>query len=83
MMRARHNEVGVDQDSREYVTGLLTGVFGAFDQTTIATFDQAIIDGVVDEQLAQAAGNENVGYRWLEAYHQTHGDAGDQLLPDY
>lgn len=83
MMRARHNEHGVSQDSREYVAGLLTGVFGAFDETIIDTFDQGIEDGVLDEQMARLAVNGAIGYHWLQAFHQTHGDVGDQLLSGY
>ena len=54
-MQARHNEHGVDQDSTEYTTGLLVGALGVFDETTIDTCNQAIEDGVADEQLVNSA----------------------------
>ena len=82
-MQSRHNEHGVDTDSTEYAAGVVIGILGAFDQSVRTVCGQAISDGVVDSQLATAACNENVGFHWMEEYHQYHGDFGDQLLSTF
>ena len=82
-MQARHNENGVIVDSREYAAGMLIGMLGAFDQTTSFTLQQAVNDGVADQQLVYTSSNENVGYHWMHEYHQTHGDFGTLLFSNY
>ena len=83
VMFTRHNEEGVDIDTPEYATGIVNGLMSVFDYELESTFNQAIDDGILNQEMGTMALNAHMGYDYMLEFHNLHGDLGGQLLSPY